>query len=313
MIVALGLAEATAQTYPTRPVHIVLPVPPGGLQDSLARAMAPELTRIWGQPVIVENRSGANGIIAGDAVAKAAPDGHTLLMVSVIQLSNDLLPSRSVPFRPMIDLVPVIQLVEAGNVLSVSPGFPAKSLAELVAVARAKPGALNYGSFGIGSAPHIDTEAFASAFGFKATHIPYKGGPEVLQAIIAGQVAFAITGLTPALPLIRQGRVRAIAYGGRHRSTAMPDIPTFDEAGLKGFDSSAWFGWFAPNTTPRPVVERVAATASRVITTPEFRDRYIHGAGLEVANLQTDAFAERIRADRETYASRLKALDGKID
>ena len=311
--VVLGTFDAIAQPYPIRPVHIVLPVPPGGLQDSLARAMAPELMHIWGRPVIVENRSGANGIIAGDAVAKAAPDGHTLLMVSVIQLSNDLVPGRSVPFRPMIDLVAVIQLVEAGNVLSVSPDFPAKSLLELVAVARAKPGTLNYGSFGIGSAPHIDTEALGAAFGFKAIHIPYKGGPEVLQAIMTGQVDFAITGLTPALPLIRQGRVRAIAYGGRHRSTAMPDVPTFDEAGLKGFDSSAWFGWFAPTPTPRPVVEIIAATASRVITTPQFRDRHILGAGLEVANLPTDAFAERVRADREIYASRLKVLDGKID
>jgi tripartite-type tricarboxylate transporter receptor subunit TctC len=311
--VALGLSEAIAQPYPVRPVHIVLPVPPGGLQDSLARAMAPELMRIWGQPVIVENRSGANGTIAGEAVAKAAPDGHTLLMVSVIQLSNDLLPGRSVPFRPMMDFVPVIQLVEAGNVLSVSPDFPAKSLLELVAVARAKPGLLNYGSFGIGSAPHIDTEALGAAFGFKATHIPYKGGPEVLQAILAGQVAFAITGLTPSLPLVRQGRVRAIAYGGKHRSTALPDVPTFDESGLRGFESNAWFGWFAPNPTPRPVVERIAAAASRVITAPEFRDRHVLGAGLEVADLQTDAFAQRVRADRETYASRLKAIAGKID
>ena len=310
---ALCSFEAVAQPYPVRPVHIVLPVPPGGLQDSLARAMAPELMRIWSRPVIVENRSGANGIIAGDTVAKSAPDGHTLLMVSVIQLSNDLVPGRSVPFRPLIDLVPVIQLVEAGNVLSVNPGFPASSLVDLVAVARAKPATLNYGSFGIGSAPHIDTEALGAAFGFKATHIPYKGGPEVLQALLTGQLAFAITGLTPALPLIRQGRVRAIAFGGRQRSTAIPDVPTFDEAGLKGFDSSAWFGWFAPNTTPRPVVERIAADAGRVITTPEFRDRYVLGAGLEVANLHTDAFAERIRADRGTYASRLKVLDGKID
>lgn len=313
LIAATATSRAQLPVYPAKAVHIVLPVPPGGLQDSLARAMAAELTRTWGQAVVIENRAGANGIIAGETVAKSAPDGHTLLMVSVTQLSNDLLPNRSVPFSPTRDLVPVIQLVEAGNVLSVGPQSPAKTLQELIAVARAEPGVLNYGSFGIGSAPHIDTEALGKATGVKAVHIPYKGGPEVLQAIITGQVAFAITGLTPALPLIRQGRVRALAVGGRKRSSVIPEVPTFDEAGVKGFESGGWFGWFAPAATPRAVVEKIAAAASRVITTPEFRDRYILGAGLELANVSTEAFAERIRADRETYAARLKALGAKLE
>jgi tripartite-type tricarboxylate transporter receptor subunit TctC len=312
MGIALASGNLHAQNYPTKAVHIVLPVPPGGLQDSLARAMAPELTRRWGQPVVVENRAGANGIIAADAVAKAAPDGHMLWMGTMVQLSNDLL-NRKMPFDPVKDLVPVIGLVDAGSMFVSSVQFPARTMQELFAAARAKPGEINYGSFGVGSLPHIDTEALATQAGIKVTHIPYKGGAEILQGIMGGQVTFAIMGITATIPLIRQGRIRAIAYGGQNRSSNFPDVPTISEAGLKGFTSGGWFGWFAPRGTPAAVVNKIANDAGQVISVAEFREKFVTAAGLEVLNLAPAPFAEQLRADRESYSSRLKALNIKLE
>lgn len=308
----LASGNLLAQSYPVKPVHIIIPVPPGGLQDSLARAMGPELTRRWGQTVIVENRSGANGIIAADAVAKAAPDGHMLWMGTMVQLSNDLL-NRKMPFDPVKDLVPVIGLVDAGSMFVSSMQFPARTMQELFVAARAKPGDINYGSFGVGSLPHIDTEALATQAGIKVTHVPYKGGAEILQGIMGGQVTFAIMGITATIPLIRQGRIRAIAYGGRNRSSNFPDVPTIAEAGLKGFTSGGWFGWFAARGTPPAVINKIANDAGQVISVPEFREKFITAAGLEVLNLAPAPFAEQLRADRESYSSRLKALNIKLE
>jgi len=308
----LVAGNSLAQSYPSKAVHIIIPVPPGGLQDSLARAMAPELTKRWGQPVLVENRSGANGIIAADAVAKASPDGHMLWMGTMVQLSNDLL-NRKMPFDPIKDLVPVIGLVDAGSMFVSSMQFPARTLQELIAAARARPGEINYGSFGVGSLPHIDTEALSTQAGIKVTHVPYKGGAEILQGILGGQVSFAIMGITATIPLIRQGRIRAIAYGGQKRSSGFPEVPTISEAGLKGFTSGGWFGWFAPAGTPVAVVNKIANDAGQVISAPEFREKFVHAAGLEVLNLAPGPFAEQLRADRESYSARLKALNVKLE
>ena len=307
-------AQSGASAYPARPVHVVLPVPPGGLQDALARAMAVELSKRWSQAVVVENRAGGNGIVSGNAVAKAPADGHTIWMGTVTQLSNDLVPGRSVPFDPAKDLVPVIALVEAGSVLVVRSDFAARNLRELIALARSKPGELNYGSFGVASLPHLDTVALGNITNIKAVHVPYKGGAEIIQSLLSGQIAFSIMGITATLPQIQQGRLRALAYGGTRRSSSLPDVPTFPEAGVEGFTTGGWFGWFVPAGTPRPVIDRIAADASRLITTPEFRDKYVHAAGLEVRNLPPDAFAEQLRRDREMFSSRLRALGSvKLD
>jgi len=310
---ALLLAPAAqAQSYPVKAVRIVLPVPPGGLQDSLARALAPELTKRWGQPVLVENRAGANGMISADAVAKAPPDAHMIWMGTMVQLSNDLL-NRKMPFDPLKDLVPVIGLVDAGSMFVSSTEHPARNLQELLAAARAKPGEMNYGSFGIGSLPHIDTEALATQAGIKVTHVPYKGGAEILQGIMGGQVTFAIMGITATIPLIRQNRVRAIAYGGAKRSSNFPDVPTISEAGVKGFTSGGWFGWFTTAGAPQAAIAKIANDAGQVISVPEFRDKFVHAAGLEVLNLAPAPFAEQLRADRSSYAARLKALNVKLE
>src|SRR6185503_7621593 len=186
--IAVASAGAVAQAYPSKPVSIVIPSPPGGLQDTLSRAIAAQLSKKWGQAVLVENRTGANAIIAGSYVVKSAPDGHTIFMTSVVQLSNDLIPNRSVPFDPVRDFTPVIALAEAGSVLVVSGDSPYRTLPELIAAVRQRPGQLNYGSYGVGSMPHVDTEALNATEGINVAHIPYKGGPETITAVLSGQI-----------------------------------------------------------------------------------------------------------------------------
>jgi tripartite-type tricarboxylate transporter receptor subunit TctC len=302
-------AWAAGQAYPTRPIHIVLPVSGGGIQDNLTRAMAPEMTRRLGQPVIVDNRGGANGILASEYVVHSAPDGYTILMTSYIQVSNDLVPGGTkLTFDPVTDLMPVIGLVSTGNVLVTTPEFPANNLQELIALARQKPGQLNYGSWGISSSPHIDTEMISRLTGVKMTHVPYKGGGPLLQAVLAKEVDFSLMALQTGLPYVRQGKLKALAFGGLQRSSVLPEVPTISESGFKNFDSGGWFGWLVPAATPKPVVERIAADASAVIANPAFRDRHILQLGMEVLNLSSAAFAERFKIDRQAYAARLKNL-----
>ena len=307
---AMLAAEAVlAQAFPSKPIRIILPVAPGGIQDTLARAMAPEMTRRLGQPAVVENRSGANGIIASEFVARSAPDGYTVLMTSHIQLSNDLVPGgQALGFDPVKDFVPVIGLVSTGNIMVSLPEFPANDLKQLIALARQRPGALNYGSFGTGSSPHIDTASIARLSGVTMTHVPYKGGGPLLQAVLAHEIDFSIMGLQPALGLIRQGKLKALAFGGLQRSSVLPEVPTIAESGFTGFDSGGWFGWLVPAGTPRAIVDRIASEASAVITAPAFRDRHILEVGLEVLNLSPIEFAERFRSDRESYAARMRGL-----
>ena len=315
LLASLGLlycALAAGQGYPAKPVHIVLPVSGGGIQDTLTRAMAPEMARRFGQPVIVENRAGANGIIASEYVARSAPDGYTILMTSYIQVSNDLVPGiTKLSFDPVKDLTPVIALVSTGNIMVTAPQFPANNLQELIALARQKPGRLNYGSWGIGSSPHIDTEMISRLAGAKMTHVPYKGGGPLLQAVLAKEIDFTIMALQTALPSIRQGRLKALAFGGRQRSTVLPEVPTMSESGFKDFESGGWFGWFVPAGTPNAVVARIAADASAVISDPAFRDKYILPRGMEVLNISSAAFAERFKTDRKAYAAKLKGLGSK--
>ena len=309
LVAALLAAPLAAQTpYPTKPVRLVLPITPGGLQDNLARALAPELGRRWGQAIVVDNRAGANGAIATQFVAHAPADGYTLLMTSSMQASNDLNPDIKGAPDPTQELAPIIAPVATGNILVTLPQFPANTLRELLDLAWANPGKFNYGSFGVASSSHLDMQALADMHGIKATHIPYKGGADLLQALLGGQIEFTISGLQSALPFVKQGRLKAIAYGGLQRSTVLPDLPTMSESGVKGFESGGWFGWFAPTATPRPVIERIAADVAALITTPEIRDKYITGLGFDVLNLTGPAFAEKFKADRELYAARMKKL-----
>jgi tripartite-type tricarboxylate transporter receptor subunit TctC len=306
--------EALAQAFPAKPVRIILRVAPGGLQDSLARAAAADLSKALGQPVLVEHRPSAGGIAAAELVARSAPDGYTLMQSDNIGfLVNEFLRTEKLPYVLEKDFAAVIGLVSAKNMAIASPKFPGSGMRDLVAIAKQKPGALNYASSGIGSIFHIDAEALAAEAGISMNHVPYKGGAPILQAMMAGEIDFSLIGMTAAIPLIRAGKIKALAYGGLQRSALFPDVPTLSESGFKSFDSGAWFWWLAPSATPRAVIDRLAAETGKVISAPEFRERHVAGVGHELLNVHGTKAMEMYAADKRTFAARVKPLNLKID
>jgi tripartite-type tricarboxylate transporter receptor subunit TctC len=312
LLACLAICGAQAQSFPTKTVRIVIGVPPGGNIDTLARGVAGELSKSWNQPVVVENRVGAGDIIAANTVAKSAPDGYTLFLTSSATfLANQFMRSK-LPYDPVKDFVPVVGLTRTSTVLLVKLKLGVSSVQELVALAKSKPGALNYGSFGMGSAPHLDAIAFAAAAGIQITHIPYKGAADVMTALLGGQIDFSFTGLTSSIGPVKQGAVKALAFGGPQRSPVLPQVPTLKEQGYT-FEASSWFGIFAPGATPRPIIEKISADTSRVIATPAFRDKYVLGVGMEELNLQAGPFAELLRDSREHFSSRYGPLNIRLD
>jgi tripartite-type tricarboxylate transporter receptor subunit TctC len=304
--------SAFAQAYPSKPVRIVIGVTAGGLSDTFARGLAGELSKIWGQSVIIENRPGASDVVAAEAVAKSAPDGYTLYQTNAnVTMVNQFL-RKNLPFDTSRDFIPVIGMVQTSDVLLVRPTLPVRSAQELAALARSKPGALNYGTFGIGSAAHLDAEKFNLAAGIRTQHIPYKGGADVMAALITGDVDFAFTGLTAAVPHIKSGKIRALAWGADKRSGAIPDVPTLRESGFD-FDTGGWLALLAPTGVPAAIVEKVSADTGRVLEIPAFRDKFIFAAGLEPYNAPAKQFAERLRSDREKYAALFKKITLKLD
>jgi tripartite-type tricarboxylate transporter receptor subunit TctC len=302
-----------AQTYPSKPVRVVVTVAPGGLQDQLARGIAQALGAVWNQTVIVENRPGAGGVAAAEAVVRAAPDGYSILQTdNAWYLTNTFLRPNQ-PYNLEKDFAPAIMLVYAKNILVASTEFPAKNLQEIFALAKQKPGVYNYGSFGIGTINHIDTEALAAIAGVRFTHVPYKGGAPLLQAVLTHEIHFTLAGMTAAIPLIRQGRIRALAYGGLARSHVFPDVPTLSESGVKGFESSAWFAWAVPAATPRDIIDKIYNDTARVLATPEVREKFVLGPGHEPASLPGSKVLEFLAAEKPAFAARIKPLNLKLD
>lgn len=313
--VPLAMAQTGAGLagFPDKPVRIIVPFTAGGLTDTLARGIGQELTRLWGQPVVVENKPGANTIIAAQATAAAAPDGYTLLMANDPTLSTNQYLYSKLPYDPVNDFTTVINIAETIELLVAGPAFKGSTLRDVIESAKARPGELTYGTYGIGSKAHIDAEAFAKAAGVKLLHVPYKGVADVVPALLGGQIEVAFVGVPPALPQVRGGTLRAIALAAPRRIAVLPDVPTFSEAGLAGFHASAWFGLVAPAATPAPIVDKIAAAVSRVIVQPEFQKRFITGVGLELLNQNPAAFATFLQRDRAAYAEHIKSLNVKFD
>ena len=305
-------AQSSAN-YPSKPVKIIVPFPPGGLADNLARGLSQELSREWGQQVVVENRAGANTIIAAQATLAAGGDGYTLMLANDPTISSNQYLYTKLPYDPVKDFVPVINVAETLEVMVVGPAFKGNTLNDLIAAAKAKPDEVAYGTYGLGSKAHIDAETFSKLVGIKTLHVPYKGVADVMPALLSGQVQFAITGVPPAIPLVRSGQLRAIAIASPKRSASLPEVPTFSEVGLQGFNASAWFGLIAPAATPRAVVEKIAADVSKVIVRPDFQEKYISGVGLELLNQGPAQFADFLRKDRAAYAIQIKELNVKLD
>jgi len=293
-------ACALAQSFPTKPVRVVVAFSPGGVTDIIARTIGGKLAELWGQPVVIENRPGAGGSIAAVAVSRAPADGYMLLVHSSGYAINAAL-NPSLPYDPRKDLIDVAPLGSQPMLLVVSPASGIASVRDLIAAARAKPGALAYGSAGIGSGAHLNGEKFRIAAAVDVLHVPYKGGAEAIQDTIAQRLGFTFNTVTLALPHIREGRLRPLGVSSARRSALLPDVPTIAEAGVPGFEFSFWNGLWAPAGTPPQVVERIARDVARAVAQPDVRERFAN-LGAEAMDMTPAQFSRFVQNEIEDAA-----------
>jgi tripartite-type tricarboxylate transporter receptor subunit TctC len=311
VIVLAATGPALAQAWPNKPIRLVVNFPPGGAADQIARSVGVPLGEALGQPIVIENRPGANGNIGADAVAKSPPDGYTLLMSSGGAFSVNPHLYTKLPFDPVKDLVPVAAAARILVFLVVRPDLPAKSVDEFVALARANPGKLTYGSPGSGSSPHIAGEMLKRAAKIDIVHVPYKGAAPALTDLLGGQLDFMFDpGI--GLPQVRAGKLRLLAVGSPKRSPLFPDTPTLAEAGMVGFDADSWFGFYAPAGVPADILARLNREINRALQTPAVRER-ITALGAEAVALGAEEFAALQRADRERFGVVVREAGIKLD
>ena len=293
------------QDYPTKTVRIVVPFAPGGSTDIFARYIADKLAPALAQPVVVENRAGAGGNIGAEVVARAAPDGYTLLMATtgVMSINNALYPNMT--YDAAKDFEPVIFVASITNVLVVPPELPATSVRELIALAKAKPGSLSFGSSGAGSSTHLSSELFKSMAGIDVLHVPYKGSSQALTDLITGRISMIIDNMPGAIPFIKAGRLRALGVTGSRRSPALADVPTIAEAGLPGYESLSWSGIAVPAGTPKDVIARLNRDIATILNQPDIRDKFAQ-AGADPIGGSPQQFAEHIRGEREKWSKLIR-------
>lgn len=311
---AAGVAltgNAFAQTYPTRPVRMIVPFPPGGTTDVVARLMAQRLTEAWGQQVVVDNRPGAGGVVGTELASKATPDGYNALLGSITTHAvNPAL--RKLSFDPVKDFAPVSLVVSSPQLLVVHPSVPTKSVKELIAMAKAKPSQLNYASAGTGTSPHLTFELFKSAAGINVTHVPYKGTGPAITELVGGQVQMMITGIVALMPHVRAGKLRALAVTSAKRVAAFPELPTVAESGISGFDVSSWFGVFLPAGTPTPIVTKMNREIRKIVEMPEVRKRLID-LGADPASNTPEQFAAYVNSERARLAKVVNDIGARAD
>jgi tripartite-type tricarboxylate transporter receptor subunit TctC len=303
---------AWAQGYPARPIKIIVPLPPGSPPDVLARLVAERLQEAWKQPVIVDNRPGATGMIGMDAVAKAAPDGYT---VGVMFLTHTVLPALfgKVPYDTSADFVPIANLVWLYNVLVVPPSVPARSAKELVELARTQPGQLTYGSGGNGSPAHLIGESFRQLAKVDMLHVPFKGPSEAVQALLGGYVSAMFATTSVAVPLVNAGKLRAVAVTSPARLAALPSVPTMAESGIAGFDMKEWEGIVAPAGTPRDIIAKWNQELTRIMQLPQIRDK-LSELGMEAADSNSpDQFTGLVRSELQRWTRFVKTTGLKAD
>ena len=303
-----------AQTYPAKAVRVVLPQPAGsGPSDVSARAIAQELAQVLGQPFVIENRAGANGLIGAQAVAKSAPDGYTLCITSASVISLNPFMYPDMPYDPPRDFAPVIMIGFAHQALVANPSVPANNLRELLEVARAKPGAITWGSFGPGSPSHLYIEWLKNVKGVTFYNVPYKTAGQALQGALGGQVDLAFFALGGAVPLVRAGKLKALAVGGDSRNSALPGVPSMKESGIE-LHLRNWYGMFAPAATSRDIVQRLNAAVAKILAEPKMQDFLATKAGLGVeppAGGSTEAFDAFLKIDRENYRDIVRITGAK--
>ncbi len=307
-----GMAIAAgAQTYPSKPLRMIVGFAAGGPTDIVARTIGQHLSQAFAQPVIVENRPGAASNIAADQVAKAPADGYTLLMGSISLANNATLYSK-LPYNLVRDLAPVVRVTNSPFMLCVHPSMPVKTIRDFVSFARARPGQLQYGTAGNGSGAHLFTELFASMTQTRMQSIPYKGAAPAISDLVAGQVAFVFDNVIAMVPLNKAGRVRCLAVSSLTRSPIAPDIPTMDEAGVKGYDADAWFGIFAPSGTPEASIDRVNAEVNRGLADPAIRQRF-EGLGCVPAGGTAAAFAAYVRDEVDRWGKVVRSAGVRLE
>jgi tripartite-type tricarboxylate transporter receptor subunit TctC len=300
------------QNYPTRPVRFVVPFAPGGSVDTLARTIGPRLADAMGQQIVVDNRPGGNGNIGMEVVAQSRPDGYTLVLGYIANLAIFPSLSSKLPYDPVKDFAPVTQIASSPNVLTAHPSVPAKSLKELVALAKAKPGEVSFASTGVASVGHLTGELLNSLAGMKMTHVPYKGGGQAIIDLLGGHVQVMFSGFSAAMPHIKSGRIRALAVTGAMRSPALPEVPTLAEQGFPGVEATAWYGVLAPAGTPQAVIARLHDEFVKVLNLPDVV-RKLDGLGFEIVGSTPEAFGAYINSETVKWAKVVKASGAKAD
>jgi tripartite-type tricarboxylate transporter receptor subunit TctC len=312
LALACGVAlQAHAQAWPSKPVRYVVPFPPGGATDILARSIADKLGPALGQPVIVENRAGAAGNVGTELAAKAAPDGYTILMVTVAQSISESLYAK-LGYNLLRDLAPVILVARVPNVMEVHPSVPVHSVKEFIDYAKANPGKINFASSGSGTSIHMSAELFKLLTGVDIVHVPYKGSAAALTDLIGGQVSVMFDNLPPSMPHIRSGKLRPLAITTTTRYPALPDLPTMVEAGVPGYEASSWFGIMVPTGTAKDIVARLNAEARKIMALPDVRERFDQQGAIASPGTPED-FDKFIRAEIEKWGKVVKASGAKVD
>ncbi len=303
---------ATAQPWPSKPIRIIVPYPAGGTSDILARALGPGITAALGQPVIVENKPGSTGNVGAELVAKSPPDGYTLLLADIGSLAIGPSIFPTLPFDPVKDFAPVIMVAYSPHLLAVNPALPAKDVKELIALAKSKPGTLNFAVSGIGGANHLAGVDFALRTGIKWTYIPYKGGAQAITDVVGGQADVLFNGMVATYPMVKGGKLKALAISSPKRFAAAPDIPTVAESGLPGFETGSFQGIVAPAGTPPEIVARLHQTITKILATPDMQER-LAAAGAELRPGSPAEFGLFIRDEKARWAKVVKDSGEKFE
>ena len=311
LLASLAAGAGLAQDYPDKPIRIVVPFAPGGSTDVLARLVGQKLGERWRQPVLVENRAGGGGNIGADQIAKSAPDGYSLLLGGVPHAISASLYSK-LPYDLARDLTAVAEIASFPSAIVLHPSLPARSVKELIALARARPGQLSFGSAGVGSPNHLALELFDTMAGVSMTHVPYKGSGQLIGDLLAGQVQLASMGTPVALPHVQSGKLRAIAVTGAARSSLLPEVPTVSEAGLPGFEVTSWYGVFGPAGLPTPIVAKLNSEIGRIVTGPDVRER-LAALGAEPSVKSPDQFGRYVREEIAKWAKVVKDSGAKAE
>ena len=312
VLCATVATQASAQNFPTKPIRVIVPYAAGGTSDILARTVGPKLTEAWGQQIIVDNKPGANGNVGADFVAKSPPDGYTVLLADIgaIAISPSVYPK--LPYDPVTDLAPIVMVAYSPHVLAVHPSVPVNSVKELIDLAKAKPGQLNFAISGVGGAPHLAGIDFAQRTGVQWTYIPYKGGSQAVTDVVAGQANVLFNGMLATWPSVRGGKLRALGISSAQRVASAPDTPTVAEQGLPGFETGSWQGVVAAAGTPREIVAKMNAEFARVLNIPDVRERLAQ-QGAEVRTGTPEAMGAFIRDEKARWSKVVRESGAKFD